>query len=258
MAIGRTFQESIQKALRGLETGLTGFDEIEIPGVEGEDDPPRSAPSVKRALGIPTPDRLRADRPGVPPRAHGRRDRRGLQPMSRGSCARSKRSCRPKPRCARRGLPEDAAAVPPTQGQGLLRQTPRPHRGPDRGKGRARQAPRAGRAAGVQAHRHLRSRVRRRHGLYVFNLRDRRARPGAGVRSATVGPQEGDDPRRRPQPHRPGYRVRLLLLPRGLRARSRSASSRSWSTATPRRFPPTTTRPTGSISSRSPPRTCSS
>ncbi|MGL1553626.1 hypothetical protein ACSTHM_23620, partial [Vibrio parahaemolyticus] len=28
MAIGRTFQESLQKALRGLETGLTGLDEI--------------------------------------------------------------------------------------------------------------------------------------------------------------------------------------------------------------------------------------
>ena len=34
MAIGRTFQESLQKALRGLETGLTGLDEIEIPGIE--------------------------------------------------------------------------------------------------------------------------------------------------------------------------------------------------------------------------------
>src|SRR5471030_3191853 len=32
MAIGRTFQESLQKALRGLETGLTGLDEIEIDG----------------------------------------------------------------------------------------------------------------------------------------------------------------------------------------------------------------------------------
>ncbi len=26
MAIGRTFQESLQKALRGLETGVDGFD----------------------------------------------------------------------------------------------------------------------------------------------------------------------------------------------------------------------------------------
>ena len=32
MAIGRSFQESMQKALRGLETGLTGFNEIDIRG----------------------------------------------------------------------------------------------------------------------------------------------------------------------------------------------------------------------------------
>jgi carbamoyl-phosphate synthase large subunit len=39
MAIGRTFAESLQKALRGLETGLTGLDEIEIEGLgEGDDD----------------------------------------------------------------------------------------------------------------------------------------------------------------------------------------------------------------------------
>src|SRR5205085_2769393 len=31
MAIGRTFAESLQKALRSLETGLTGLDEIELP-----------------------------------------------------------------------------------------------------------------------------------------------------------------------------------------------------------------------------------
>jgi len=56
MAIGRTFQESLQKALRGLETGLAGLDEIDIPGAD-DDGPGRAA--VVRALGIPTPDRLR-------------------------------------------------------------------------------------------------------------------------------------------------------------------------------------------------------
>jgi carbamoyl-phosphate synthase large subunit len=55
MAIGRTFQESLQKALRGLETGLTGLDEIEIPGAGGPED--RNA--IRAALGTPTPDRLR-------------------------------------------------------------------------------------------------------------------------------------------------------------------------------------------------------
>ncbi|HVY88784.1 MAG TPA: carbamoyl-phosphate synthase large subunit [Hyphomonadaceae bacterium] len=32
MAIGRTFQESLQKALRSLETGISGFDEQAVPG----------------------------------------------------------------------------------------------------------------------------------------------------------------------------------------------------------------------------------
>ena len=58
MAIGRTFAESCQKALRGLETGLTGFDEIAISGADVDDfSSARSA--VVRALGTPTPDRLR-------------------------------------------------------------------------------------------------------------------------------------------------------------------------------------------------------
>src|SRR5215204_4167396 len=54
MAIGRTFPESLQKALRSLETGLTGLDEIEIEGLGKGDD----KNAVKAALGTPTPDRL--------------------------------------------------------------------------------------------------------------------------------------------------------------------------------------------------------
>src|SRR5207249_1251383 len=54
MAIGRTFQESLQKALRSLETGLSGLDEIEIEGLgEGDD-----KNAIRAALGTPTPDRL--------------------------------------------------------------------------------------------------------------------------------------------------------------------------------------------------------
>jgi carbamoyl-phosphate synthase large subunit len=56
MAIGRTFQESIQKALRSLETGLTGFDEITIAGTGRGEDEDRNA--IRAALGTPTPDRV--------------------------------------------------------------------------------------------------------------------------------------------------------------------------------------------------------
>ena len=52
MAIGRTFHESMQKALASMETGLTGFDEIEIPGA-----PDKAA--IVAAISRQTPDRLR-------------------------------------------------------------------------------------------------------------------------------------------------------------------------------------------------------
>jgi carbamoyl-phosphate synthase large subunit len=57
MAMGRNFAESLQKALRSLEVGLQGLDEVEIPGAvtpEGEVD--RDA--IRAALGMPTPQRL--------------------------------------------------------------------------------------------------------------------------------------------------------------------------------------------------------
>ncbi len=52
MAIGRTIHESLQKALASMETGLTGFDEIEIPGAPDE-------AALIAALSRATPDRLR-------------------------------------------------------------------------------------------------------------------------------------------------------------------------------------------------------
>jgi carbamoyl-phosphate synthase large subunit len=58
MAIGRTFKESCQKALRGLETGLSGFDEITIPGADAAD-PAAVKAAVQALLTQPTPDRLR-------------------------------------------------------------------------------------------------------------------------------------------------------------------------------------------------------
>ncbi len=54
MAIGRTFAESLQKALRGLETGLDGLDEVIIPGLGQRDD----KNAIRAALATPTPDRL--------------------------------------------------------------------------------------------------------------------------------------------------------------------------------------------------------
>lgn len=51
MAIGRTWQESVQKALRGLETGLDGFS-LPLSWETLPDD------KVKYLLRVPTPDRM--------------------------------------------------------------------------------------------------------------------------------------------------------------------------------------------------------
>ena len=54
MAIGRTFQESLQKALRGLETGIAGLEEIvSLPLGETDRD------ALRQELRIPGADRLR-------------------------------------------------------------------------------------------------------------------------------------------------------------------------------------------------------
>jgi carbamoyl-phosphate synthase large subunit len=54
MSIGRTFQESLQKGLRSMETGLTGLDEVEIPGASAGD----KKDAVKKALAEPRADRI--------------------------------------------------------------------------------------------------------------------------------------------------------------------------------------------------------
>src|SRR5262245_5134743 len=57
MAIGRSFKESLQKELRSLETGLTGLDEIEIPGAhrtDGSVDEERVCEALRRR----SPDNL--------------------------------------------------------------------------------------------------------------------------------------------------------------------------------------------------------
>jgi carbamoyl-phosphate synthase large subunit len=55
MAIGRTFQESLQKALRSLDVGLSGLDEIAIAGANDED---AGRAAVRARLIAPKPDRL--------------------------------------------------------------------------------------------------------------------------------------------------------------------------------------------------------
>ncbi len=60
MSIGRTIHESMQKALASMESGLTGFDEVEIPGLNvGVWDEADDKAAVIKAISQQTPDRLR-------------------------------------------------------------------------------------------------------------------------------------------------------------------------------------------------------
>ena len=54
MGIGRTFAESLQKALRSMETGLTGLDDYELEGLGQGDD----KNVIRAAVSTPSPERL--------------------------------------------------------------------------------------------------------------------------------------------------------------------------------------------------------
>ncbi len=59
MSIGRTFAESLQKAFRSMETGLTGLNEVPIPGAKSRGEGRGvDEDAVFAALGRPAPDRI--------------------------------------------------------------------------------------------------------------------------------------------------------------------------------------------------------
>ena len=211
MAIGRTFKESVQKALRGLETGLVGFDEVLI---DGADDPDNGKAAVIRALGTPTPDRLRVIAQAF---------RHGLTVEEvNAACSYEPWFLRQIAEIVRQegwvkagGLPTTAQGFRELKAQGFSDARLAKLTGStEKAVRAARQGPE--RAPGVQAHRQLRRRVPGLHALHVLDLRVRRPGSGSRVRERSVGRQEGGDPGRWSQPDRPGHRVRLLLLPCGV------------------------------------------
>jgi carbamoyl-phosphate synthase large subunit len=175
MAIGRTFQESLQKALRSLETGLTGLDEIEIPGSAGRRQerrprararhadarPPALCRQAMRSADASRRSRRLQDRPVVPRADEGHRRHRS--------------------KVREHGLPPTPPTLRMLKAMGfsdarLAEALPASRRPMD---ARARE-PR--RAPGLQAHRHLRGRVRLAHRLHVLDLRAALRRPGDEAR----------------------------------------------------------------------------
>ena len=206
MAIGRSFAEELQKGLRSMETGYSGLDPVEPPGDGGRD-------AFRAALSQPRPDRLlmaaQAIRAGISIEdihAASRFDPWYLRELARIVDA--------ERAVAADGLPGDAYGLRRLKALGFLRPPPGGADRAARNRGR-RGTGGCGCPSGLQAHRHLRRGVRLRHALHVFHLRGwlRHAR----LRGRPDGADQDHHPRRRPEPHRPGHRVRLLLRPRRLR-----------------------------------------
>ncbi len=100
MAIGRSFQESVQKALCSLETGLSGFDEVSFEDTD----------ALRRALAKQTPDRLRhvaqAFRDGL-----GVVDVQGLTKIDPWFLEQIRELVETEAEIRARGLPDTAAAM---------------------------------------------------------------------------------------------------------------------------------------------------
>ncbi len=160
MAIGRTFAESIQKALRSLETGLTGFDETPL----SED-----KTAIRAALARPTPDRLlnaaQAMRHGFP--LEEIQKITGYDPWFLGEI---EAIIATEAEIKKNGLPKERKCIPPPQDHGLLRCPAGEIDGPE-GDRSSRSAPRPEHPALLQADRHLRRRVPGADALHVFELR---------------------------------------------------------------------------------------
>ena len=135
MAIGRTFAESLQKALRSMETGLTGLDDIELEGLGQGDDK-----NVIRAALPPADTRPHPEgRPGAAPRRRSRTGSRVLPRSIPGSLPACRRSSTLEARVTAHGLPREADNVPQPEGsraspmpasRKLAGSTPRPRSPP--------------------------------------------------------------------------------------------------------------------------------
>ena len=165
MAIGRTFKESFQKAIRSLEIGHDGLESPEVRG--------RRSAAGRRALGAGRGAAAGAavgDRRSAAPRRRGGGDPPPLRGSIRGSCATCRRSSRPSRRSSRRPQDERVAWLRPAKQMGFSDRRLAALWDTSEQIG-ARAAPRARRATGLQARRHLRRRVRGEDAVPLLDLR---------------------------------------------------------------------------------------
>ena len=231
MAIGRTFQESLQKALRGLEVGVDGFN---LKTVEMD--------KIADELAYPRAERLWyvADAFGVGMSLEEIHRHTRIDPWF---LAQIKDIVDTELAVEKRGLADlEAAELRRLKRMGFSDRRLAHLLARRRGR-RARAPARAVDPPGVQARRHLRRGVRDRHRVPLLDLR-------GGVRGAAERPEEGDGARAagRTASGRASSSTTAACTRRWRCART--GSRPSWSTATRRRSRPTTTPPTASTSSR--------
>jgi hypothetical protein len=237
MAIGRTFKEALQKALRSRDRARRLRPRARLPAYD------------RRSSGL----LRRAQRSALPGHRHALRAGWDVAEIHEAT----NRSVVPGQHLRELVDFETNCAGPPApELLRLRRQAPGLLRSPDRQRGRAH-----GKRSEVNA--------RRRAGLARSTSWSTPAPPSSRPSRPTTTPPtrnerrgparvtpQDHDPRRRPQPHRPGHRVRLLLRARGLRAARDRLRVDHGQLATPRPSRPTTTPRTACTSSRSRSRTC--
>ena len=190
MAIGRTFPESLQKALRSLEQGRLGLNcdpaEAQLADADRRRAAGRRSPCrrptasfqvgelLRRGVTVERDPRRLPHRPVVPRPDAG--DHRGA----------------PRPRRARRPGRPRRPRLAAGQAARLRRRPARPPVGHRRGRRSRAAREAAGVAADVQDGRHVRRRVRRRDAVPLLDLRGRErgpaVRPADGRSSSARGP----------------------------------------------------------------------
>ena len=236
MAIGRNFTEALQKALRSLEKQGLGSSTWAGPAPTT-----RTTAAGRGRASRPTAGSHRASRRSAPaPPSRRCYEATKIDPWFLDQIAADPRD---RARAARTPTALDRELLRRAKRHGFSDAQIADIRGLARDGG-PRAAARARRAAGLQDRRHLRRRVRRARRRTTTRPTTRRPR---SRRATQAG---GDHPGLRAQPDRAGHRVRLLLRARRRSRCATPATRPSWSTATRRPSPPTTTPPTGCTSSR--------
>ena len=211
MAIGRTFQESLQKALRSLETGLTGLDEITIDGPRPGRRQERHPRGARHADAGPAAQ----GRAGDAARLHATSEIHAACKIDPWFLAQIRGIVETEARDPRaRACRQPPARSARLKAHGLLRRAARRSSPASSAEATSRKQRRALGVRPVYKRIDTCAAEFASPTAYMYSTYETPFAGAAADEARAVRQEEGHDPRRRAEPHRPGHRVRLLLLPR--------------------------------------------